>query len=625
MDLELPECRAIPERSQSAKNRIALSTLYLGDGSLEHALVESIDSNLKRNQNLHVEVLLDYLRGTRGVAQEKSSTTLLKTIADRAIVYLYHTPKLTGLVKAVLPERTNEIVGLQHMKLYIFDDSVLISGANLSDSYFVDRQDRYVVFEDVKELADFFSNIITAVGECSFLLDNDGSLKLHPKCSVHPYEGRFDEYRNLIRSKISQVIASLQEKHSSASQPSGDTMLYPLIQMGLFGYHEEYELLKKLFASKDSSLSLTMASGYFNCIKEYEHLIFEEGKYSMDIVTAAPKANGFFGAAGPSGYVPSMYSWVCERVLELKRKHSRNDVNLYEYHRDGWTFHAKGLWMEMPTQTATLVGSSNFETTTASNLRRAMGLLPVGLLLGKALMDNMARRAGPAQVVRTSAAVSNYYNLRSRRHVSSKTGPNPFEKEEMLHRIGGTSIRQTPAQIERDKKLLEEALLNEKWVAVYRYPGIRVGVLLARAKLLQTVASVLFLPYSSYQYLTGQVDTTFFYSTAVLAVLAPIALAVFSRYLNRLIGVIAMNESNDYVRVGYLTFWGGRKNKFLEVTDVLPLSEVSGSKNDSLIRFSWFGGDNFLYLPTRNVEIVDEKRAELLFGDLSVFSKPKKE
>ncbi|KHJ75522.1 hypothetical protein OESDEN_24862, partial [Oesophagostomum dentatum] len=162
-------------------------------------------------------------------------------------------------------------------------------------------------------------------------------------------------------------------------------------------------------------------------------------------------------------------------------------------------------------------------------------------------------------------------------------------------------------------------------VAVYRYPGIRVGVLLARAKLLQTVASVLFLPYSSYQYLTGQVDATFFYSTAVLAVLAPIALAVFSRYLNRLIGVIAMNESNDYVRVGYLTFWGGRKNKFLEVTDVLPLSEVSGSKNDSLIRFSWFGGDNFLYLPTRNVEIVDEKRAELLFGDLSVFSKPKKE
>lgn len=43
-------------------------------------------------------------------------------------MYLYHTPKLSGLLKSILPERTNEIVGLQHMKLYIFDDTVLISG-----------------------------------------------------------------------------------------------------------------------------------------------------------------------------------------------------------------------------------------------------------------------------------------------------------------------------------------------------------------------------------------------------------------------------------------------------------------------------------------------------------------
>ncbi|CAJ0590497.1 unnamed protein product, partial [Cylicocyclus nassatus] len=249
-----------------------------------------------------------------------------------------------------------------------------------------------------------------------------------------------------------------------------------------------------------------------------------------------------------------------------------------------------------------------------------MGLLPVGLLVGKALLDNIARRTAPTQVVRTSATIGTVHNVRSRRHASSASSANPFEKEQMLQRIGGTSIRRSHAQIEREKQLLEEALPNENWIAVYRYPGIRFAVLLARAKLLQTVASVLFLPYSSYQYAFGQVDATFFYSTAFVAVFAPVALAVFSRYLNRLIGVIAMNESNDYVRIGYLTFWGSRKNKYLEITDVLPLTEVSGNKKDSVIKFSWFGGDNFLYLPTRNVEIVDEKRAELLFGDISVFN-----
>ena len=38
----------------------------------------------------------------------------------------------------------NETVGLQHMKLYLYDDTVLISGANLSEDYFVNRQDRFV-------------------------------------------------------------------------------------------------------------------------------------------------------------------------------------------------------------------------------------------------------------------------------------------------------------------------------------------------------------------------------------------------------------------------------------------------------------------------------------------------
>ncbi|KAK6755565.1 hypothetical protein RB195_014126 [Necator americanus] len=380
MDWNLPECRAIPvaassvrvletpkefydflvERSRYAKFRIVFSTLYFGDGLLEHKLIDSIGSNIEQNDKLRVDILLDYLRGTRGVGEEKSSTSLLRTIADKATVYLYHTPKLTGFVKNVLPERTNEIVGLQHMKVYIFDNSVLISGANLSDSYFVNRQDRYVLFENCKDLADFFHDIINAVGDCSFLLKGDGSIVLHPSCTVHPYEGSFIDYRNLLRSKVSSVIASLQAKQISSSQSSSDTLLYPLVQMGLFGYNEEYELLKQIFCSKNNTVSLTMASGYFNCIKEYEQLIFSEGKYSMDIITAAPKANGFFGAAGPSGYIPALYSWVCERVLTLKDKYARNDVNLYEYHRDGWTFHAKGLWIDTPVQTATLMGSSNF-------------------------------------------------------------------------------------------------------------------------------------------------------------------------------------------------------------------------------------------------------------------------
>lgn len=54
-------------------------------------------------------------------------------------VYLYHTPKLRGLLRLLLPERYNELIGIQHMKLYMFDDSIIISGANLSQDYFTNR------------------------------------------------------------------------------------------------------------------------------------------------------------------------------------------------------------------------------------------------------------------------------------------------------------------------------------------------------------------------------------------------------------------------------------------------------------------------------------------------------
>ena len=60
-------------------------------------------------------------------------------------VSLFHTPKLRGIYKKTIPDKYNELIGLQHCKLFVFDDSVIISGANLSSDYFTNRQDRYIL------------------------------------------------------------------------------------------------------------------------------------------------------------------------------------------------------------------------------------------------------------------------------------------------------------------------------------------------------------------------------------------------------------------------------------------------------------------------------------------------
>lgn len=53
---------------------------------------------------------------------------LLRRFGAQVRVSLYHTPDLRGLLRLLVPQRFNETIGVQHIKVYLFDDSVIISG-----------------------------------------------------------------------------------------------------------------------------------------------------------------------------------------------------------------------------------------------------------------------------------------------------------------------------------------------------------------------------------------------------------------------------------------------------------------------------------------------------------------
>ena len=94
----------------------------------------------------------------------------------RAELYLFRSPFFRG-VKNLVPQRYNEIFSVHHMKIYVFDSNVLLSGANLSDTYFTNRQDRYVFFKDCPELADFCSNLVETLGSLSFVASSNNSIR----------------------------------------------------------------------------------------------------------------------------------------------------------------------------------------------------------------------------------------------------------------------------------------------------------------------------------------------------------------------------------------------------------------------------------------------------------------
>lgn len=104
-----------------------------------------------------------------------------------------------------LPYRWNELFGLQHMKLYIFDDTLVISGANLSNDYFTNRQDRYYVIKD-KKLTDFYCGLVKKVQSFSLQLDKNDNVRLGHGWKHLPYKGSrigfVEEARNLVRNFI---------------------------------------------------------------------------------------------------------------------------------------------------------------------------------------------------------------------------------------------------------------------------------------------------------------------------------------------------------------------------------------------------------------------------------------
>lgn len=284
----------ILSKMKSAENRIVLASLYLGIGKLERQLVSAMHKNLKENSNLKIDILLDFTRGTRGL--ENSQTSLMPLIKESSncCVSLYHTPALRGLTKRLAPPRWNELLGLQHMKLYLFDDTVIISGANLSNDYFTNRQDRYIMIED-KNLADFYSNLIGKVQEFSFKVKPNSEIVLHPKWKHLPHESEKNDFVSQARQRMSNYFDTVIEKQNHITNDvKADTWIFPLIEMGQLDIHHDSVVTKNLISSTLEDSSMKLATGYFNLTQKYMDTLATECLADCKILMAHPNVRNFY-------------------------------------------------------------------------------------------------------------------------------------------------------------------------------------------------------------------------------------------------------------------------------------------------------------------------------------------
>lgn len=374
--------RTLKQKISAAEKRIFVASLYIG--KTEDELIQCISRALEKNANLKVYFMVDGLRGTRE-SPANCSASLLAQLAkehnDRVDIRLYKTPEIVGIKEALIPKRFNEGLGLQHMKIYGFDDEVILSGANLSSDYFTNRQDRYYLFKS-KEFSDYYFKLHQLISSLSYKVSYSNNTKKYnmiwPK-SNSSTEPKIDK-KKFIRDCSFKLSKFLKKSNGSNLQDASEypTVVYPVSQFTpLFvkkhdNSTEKPSILKLLSSIHEPTIYWTFTAGYFNMLPEIKSKLLATPSNSGKVITASPYANGFFESRGVSRHLPAAYLYLSKKFLQEVYRHGReSEITLNEWKKGvinkpgGWSYHAKGLWISENggidhRPAITVIGSSNY-------------------------------------------------------------------------------------------------------------------------------------------------------------------------------------------------------------------------------------------------------------------------
>ena len=359
------------KRIPQCKHRITMSALYFGTGEKEQKLLETLEKSLEVNKNVSCNLLFDYTRSCRKEASsgQSSKDLLTRVVSDQTTVSFFLSPWFSKWFnnRFLLPrDKQNEIVSLQHIKIFVFDDDVVVSGANLSHQYFTDRVDRYFHFRNNKRLADFLNEMVQTVASFSLKLQEDGGLCLHDSWKHHPLSSStrpdfIKEARGRIEEVKSRFDQDSKDFFSIKHQP--ETFVMPFVQMNSFGVRDEESFLTKILSTPPSGSIVRLASGYFNLTEGFKRKLLNlPHDIPCDVLMASEDVNSFKGAKGLMGSIPSFYTTMSKNFWKDIESSSKKNIRLWSFFKPNWTFHAKGLWIEHPLDKTmlTTIGSSNY-------------------------------------------------------------------------------------------------------------------------------------------------------------------------------------------------------------------------------------------------------------------------
>ncbi|MEL0628603.1 CDP-diacylglycerol--serine O-phosphatidyltransferase [Psychromonas aquatilis] len=323
------------KKISTATKRIYITALYLEADQAGEEVLEALYTAKAKNPQLDIYVVIDFHRAQRGlIGADKGGDTNTTWYQKVASI------KGQGIHILGLPVKKKELFGVQHLKGFIFDDTVFYSGASINNIYLhqLDRYrfDRYWLIKDsalADSMVDYLQNIIIASDAVVNL-----NVPLVPKFSA------LKKPHRQLSSKLKNV------GYKFNSMETHGLSVRPLTGIGTKN-NKLNKVIRAIFQSTQESV--VIFTPYFNLPKAIARDVSALLKRQVDvtIVVGDKTANDFYIPEDKPyrtiGALPYLYE---VNLRNFARRHNasvlQGNLKIHLWKHETNSFHLKGIYSD---------------------------------------------------------------------------------------------------------------------------------------------------------------------------------------------------------------------------------------------------------------------------------------
>ncbi|QIW16600.1 phosphatidylserine synthase [Pasteurellaceae bacterium RH1A] len=403
---------------KQAQHRIYLTALYFEKDEAGQEILEALYQAKQAKPELDIKILVDWHRAQRGRIGEAASGSNADFYTQMREKYAL--PEDQEIQCWGVPINGREVFGVLHLKGFVFDDTLLYSGASINNVYLQQferyRYDRYHTITN-KKLADAVVDFTQ-----NHILPNVAVNRLDQAQRPKTAEIRPD-----IRA-FRRYLSQQNYAYQGAEQAQEGISLALLA--GLGRKNPLNKTIEALFYQVEQKL--TICTPYFNfprSLRSRLKWLLERGK-QVEIIVGDKTANDFYTPPHERFTMASALPYLYEKNLRAFSKrfdaYLQNGQLTIRLWKDGDnSYHLKGVWID-----------SRYLLLTGNNLNpRAWGLDAENAVLISDPQAELAEKAAAelAQIRTHTTVLSHYSDLEQQRDYPDKV-------QQLLKRFGRVKL-----------------------------------------------------------------------------------------------------------------------------------------------------------------------------------------